>query len=181
MVKSKRSVKGKLLKGVIEHIPSKSFEIIAESIEETMKGKSGIYALYKKNKLYYVGLATSLRGRIKKHTKDKHTNKWDTFSVYIIERTQFLKDIETIIILIADPSGNSVKGKIPQHHALRKILEKDAKQKAKDSANLMKALKDTSKKRSISKTSKKRTVRKKMSKKISTKIRRKKNSIHHRK
>ncbi|MBT6646342.1 MAG: hypothetical protein HOB51_02330, partial [Thaumarchaeota archaeon] len=54
MASHKRNVRGSLIKGILENIPSESYEIIAESIEKTMKGESGIYALYDKDKLYYV-------------------------------------------------------------------------------------------------------------------------------
>ena len=90
MASHKRSVRGSLIKGILENIPSESYEIIAESIEKTMKGESGIYALYDKDKLYYVGLARNLKRRVKQHTRDRHAKKWDKFSIYIIKRTKFL-------------------------------------------------------------------------------------------
>ena len=138
--KTRKTTRGKLLKGVLEHVPAESFEVIADSIETTMRGKPGVYALYKKNRLYYVGLAQSLRGRVKDHTKDKHAGKWDSFSVYILGHAKFLKDIETIVTRITDPPGNSVKGKIPQMKELQNILTSEARRKERELSKLNKAL-----------------------------------------
>ena len=54
MAKHKSSARGSLLNGVLERIQKESFEVIADAIEKTMKGESGIYALYKKYRYYYV-------------------------------------------------------------------------------------------------------------------------------
>ncbi len=156
MIKHKRSVRGSLLKGVLEGIPSEGFNIIAESIEETMKGEAGIYALYKKDKLYYVGLARNLKGRVRKHTVDRHAKKWDTFSVYIINKVKYLGDVETIILRIIDPMGNRVKGRIPKLNALTKILEEEAREKTRELNNLRAVLGRPTRR----KTKKKATVRK---------------------
>ena len=137
--KTRRTTRGKLLKGVLEQVPAESFEVIADSIEKTMKGKPGIYALYKKDRLYYVGLAKSVRGRVNKHRKDKHTRQWDNFSVFILSETKFLKDIETIVLRIVDPSGNSVKGRIRQMKELQNILRSEARRKARELSKLNKA------------------------------------------
>jgi hypothetical protein len=146
-VKHTKRERGSLLKGVLEKIPREAFEHLPEAIEKTMKGKSGIYALYNKDKLYYVGLAASLRGRVKQHTKDKHAKKWDTFSVYIINRAKFLADVEAIILRIGKPKGNSQKGSIPELRILKKILIKESKQKIKESKKIAKEAKKDAKKK----------------------------------
>jgi len=137
----KKTVKGALLKGVLENVSSSAFELIAKSVSQTMRGVAGIYALYDGDELYYVGLARSLRGRIKKHTRDKHSGNWDNFSIYVVEKTRYLKDLETIVIGITNPKGNSVRGKIPQHYALRKILEKEISEQTKTLESLKEGLK----------------------------------------
>jgi len=132
MASHKRSVRGSLIKGILENIPSESYEIIAESIEKTMKGESGIYALYDKDKLYYVGLARNLKGRVKQHTRDRHAKKWDNFSIYIIRRKKFLGDVETILLRIIEPTGNRMKGRIPKLDELRKVLLRATKEKERE-------------------------------------------------
>jgi len=166
----KKSVRGSLIKGVLENIPSESFEIIAESINDTMKGESGIYALYDNQKLYYVGLAKNLKSRVKKHRKDRHAKKWNKFSIYIIKKTKFLKDVETILLRVIDPKGNKVKGKIPKLKSLQKVLinetkkaeleakrmRQEARAAEKEAKDLRTALKSTRKKDSRKKVAKTR-------------------------
>ena len=169
MGKTKRSVRGALLKGVLEHIPHQAFDLLKESIEETMKGKSGIYALYKKDKLVYVGMARSVRGRVKTHTRDKHTNNWDNFSIYLVEDVEILYDIETIISRIADPPENAVRGKIPRMGDFKKILQKEARRQERSTSWITKALKKKTNRRKT----KKRTARRKTKRKTKRKTRRK--------
>ncbi|SRR5579885_1563161 len=141
MTKRNNPARGVLLKGYLEGVPSESFEVIAESISKLTRGKPGIYALYKGDKLYYVGLAKSLRGRVKRHTKDRHAGKWDKFSVYVIKKVKYLKDMETLILRISKPKGNSVRGRLPKQFRLNKILEQEISAQNKKLNELKKALK----------------------------------------
>ena len=79
--------KGALVKGMTRRLPSEILDntVFRQGLRETMKGFSGIYALYKKDKLYYVGLTTNLFGRIKWHMKDRHAGKWDSFVIFRIK------------------------------------------------------------------------------------------------
>ena len=90
---------------------------------------SGIYALYDDHGLYYVGLTNfSLRGRIEKHTQDRHKKKWKRFSWYQIRDLEHTKDIETILLRIIDPKGNRVKGKFKKKKR-QSDEEKDSRKK----------------------------------------------------
>ena len=168
MGKTKRSGRGTLLKGTLENIPKRVFDSLAESIEKTMKGKSGIYALYKKERLVYVGKATSVRGRVKKHTRDRHMKNWDNFSVYLVEDEKLIHDIETIVTRIANPPESKVRGRIPRMGDLKKILLQEAKQQERDISWITKALKKTNRRKT-----KKRTARRKTKRKTTRKTRRK--------
>lgn len=141
MTKHKRTIRGSLLKGVLEGVPAESFEVIAEAITQILHGKSGVYALYKNDELYYVGLARSLRGRIHWHTRDRHAGKWNKFSIFIIEKVRYLKDIETMIIHVARPKANRTLGRIPKHWELKKILEGTISEKARELKQLKRAIK----------------------------------------
>ena len=132
MTNNKKSERGSLIKEVVEHLHFESFEFLEEAINDMMKGKPGIYALYDKKKLYYVGLSIDLKKRVKEHTEDGHAKKWNNFSIYIINKTKFLKDVETILLRVIDPPGNTVKGKIPKLKSLQKVLKKAAKQKVSE-------------------------------------------------
>ncbi|MEM7814405.1 MAG: GIY-YIG nuclease family protein [Candidatus Aenigmatarchaeota archaeon] len=65
-------------------LPSSILEdpIFEEKLKELMKGYSGIYALYKGDELYYVGLTKNLHGRIRWHLRDRHAGKWDKFVIF---------------------------------------------------------------------------------------------------
>jgi hypothetical protein len=78
--------------------------------------------LYRREKLYYVGLTTNLHGRIRWHLKDRHKGKWDKFIIFRIQKVAYLKDIETLIHHIVDLPGNKVKGKVPKDADLNRIL-----------------------------------------------------------
>lgn len=82
-------------------------------IRRLMQRKAGVYALYKGDRLYYVGLATNLMGRVNQHLKDRHSKRWDKFSVYLASDDEHIKPLESLLLRIALPTGNRVKGRLP--------------------------------------------------------------------
>ena len=52
----------------LEHIDRKMLVQYQDIVREFIRGRHGIYALYKGNRLYYVGLASNLRSRPKEGT-----------------------------------------------------------------------------------------------------------------
>lgn len=93
-----------------------------EAIGALIKGHAGIYALYKGERLYYVGLASNLMGRVKQHLKDRHAKRWDKFSVYLASRDEHIKPLESLLLRIALPTGNRVKGRLANATDLRRDL-----------------------------------------------------------
>lgn len=112
-----------LVLGYIENISSKIFSDYSKEITELADKRHGVYALYKGQRLYYVGLATNLRNRIKRHLKDRHSGKWDKFSLYLVRKADHIKELESIILRIADPAGNATKGRLSHAENLKKKLE----------------------------------------------------------
>lgn len=107
--KDKKSNKGKLVKNWSKPLPRKSYKEAPNSRE----GGSGIYILYKDEAVYYVGLTTrSIRGRLRKHTRDRHKNNWDKFSFYQIPKRQYVKDIESILLGTYKTPGNIQGGRL---------------------------------------------------------------------
>jgi len=92
-------------------------------LRKIMKGYAGIYGLYRKDHLYYVGLTRNLFGRIKWHMKDRHAGKWDHFVIFRIKRVNYLKDIETLIIHLVKLPGNRARGKVPRDADINFILK----------------------------------------------------------
>ena len=117
-----------IVAGHLEKISSDVFDNYSSVIKELIKGNQGIYALYKKDRLYYVGLASNLKSRINAHNRDKHQNKWTHFSLYIIRKEDHIKEIESLVLRISYPKGNSVRGKLKQSKDLRPLLKRKLKE-----------------------------------------------------
>jgi len=140
--KKKRSTKGALIKGMTKKLPSEILAnpVFTKHLKEIMRGYAGIYALYNKGCLYYVGLTTNLFGRIKWHLKDRHARKWDQFVIFRIKRISFLKDIETLITQLIDSPGNRVKGKVPRDADINHLLKDILRQHSKEMTLIKKAI-----------------------------------------
>jgi len=122
--KSSKSAKGALIKGMSRKLPSDILgsPVFRQRLREIMKGNAGIYALYRKNRLYYVGLTRNLFGRINWHLRDRHAGRWDSFVIFRIKRVDYLKDIETLITRIVETPGNRQKGKVPRDADINRLL-----------------------------------------------------------
>jgi hypothetical protein len=120
-----------LISGSLEQINKKVFYSYHDEITSLIGKHQGVYALYQKGRLYYVGLAKDLRNRVKYHLKDKHANKWDTFSLFLVHRPEHLKELEALLIHIAKPKGNIQKGKFAIANNLKPELETLIKTKSK--------------------------------------------------
>jgi len=124
--KGNRSEKS-LVTGYIERISSKIFSDFSRQLTDLVGRQHGVYALYKGKRLYYVGLATNLRWRIKQHLKDKHSGKWDKFSLYLVREAEHIKELESLIMRVASPSGNAAKGGLPKADNLKAALHASMK------------------------------------------------------
>jgi hypothetical protein len=138
----KKPKKGALIKGITKKLPSDILDntVFRKGLKETMKGYSGIYALYRKDSLYYIGLTTNLFGRIKWHLKDRHAGKWDSFVIFRIKRIVYLRDIETLITHLVKLPGNKVKGKVPRDADINRILKVILQEHNKEIKGISKAL-----------------------------------------
>lgn len=124
MAEKKRVKRTKsIVTGHLEKIGAKVFDDFSSVITDIIKGHQGIYALFKKDRLYYVGLARNLKSRINAHNKDRHQNKWTHFSLYIIRKEDHIKEIESLVLRIAYPKGNIIRGKLKQSRDLRPLLK----------------------------------------------------------
>lgn len=116
-----RSNKGQLVSQYLEKIHWSALE---KYLKKYIKGRNGVYALYRKTQLYYVGLASDLRNRLKIHLRDRHAQKWDTFSVYLTINNYHLPELETLILKIASPKGNKQSGNFINAQNLKSELKK---------------------------------------------------------
>jgi excinuclease UvrABC nuclease subunit len=71
-----------LVSQYLEHISGTALEEYQRIIRDYVRNRSGVYALYRRDRLYYVGLASNLRSRLAHHLRDKHRGKWtDSVSI----------------------------------------------------------------------------------------------------
>ena len=94
---------------VLQHLEDISWRVLEDYlqvIKDMIRGRAGVYALYRRKKLYYVGLATNLMGRLKSHLKDRHHGSWDRFSVYLTMKDEHMKELESLLLRIVNPVGN---------------------------------------------------------------------------
>lgn len=115
---------------VIQHLENISGKVLQEYVEvikELIRGKAGVYALYRKNRLYYIGLASDLMRQLKIHLKDRHKELWDRFSVYLTVHDEHIKELESLLLRIDKPKGNKSGGRFIKSINLKSNLNKKIK------------------------------------------------------
>lgn len=106
----KKAKKATLFLGHLEGVSWRVLDEYPKLIQEMIRGRTGVYALYRQHRLYYVGLASNLMGRLKQHLQDRHKGSWDRFSVYVTPDGQHMKLLESLLLRIVRPPANRVKG-----------------------------------------------------------------------
>src|SRR5262245_25173822 len=107
-VRSKRPRRLRREALVFQHLERVSRELLVRHphiVRQFIGRNAGVYALYRKNRLYYVGLAKTLRGRLTAHGKNRHGKQWDQFSIYLTIKDQHLREIEALLLRITRPPG----------------------------------------------------------------------------
>lgn len=113
---------------VCQHLENVSRELLEkhqELVRQYVRNIKGVYALYRRGKIYYVGLARNLRGRLGHHLKDRHHDSWDSFSVYVTIGDSHMRELESLILRIVKPPGNKQKGKFAKSEDLRRRFTRD--------------------------------------------------------
>ena len=117
---------------VFQHLENVSRDLLEQHpdvVRQFVGRNAGIYALYRKGKLYYVGLATGLRGRLRAHGKNKHGKLWDRFSIYLTIKDQHLREIEALLLRIANPPGAKQRGKLAASRDIRRRIKRAIREK----------------------------------------------------
>jgi hypothetical protein len=113
---------------VCQHLENVSRDLLEQNqeiVREYVRHRQGIYALYRRGKIYYVGLASNLRTRLAHHLKDRHRESWDRFSVYITIGVSHMRELESLILRIVKPPGNKQKGKFAKSEDLYRRFKQD--------------------------------------------------------
>jgi hypothetical protein len=119
--------RGALVSQYLEGISRTALAEYQQFFREQTRRRNGVYALYKKKKLYYVGLARDLRGRLKSHLKDKHGESWDRFSIYLTVGDEHIRELESLVLRIVRPAGNRQGGKFARAQNLRRDFTRRVK------------------------------------------------------
>jgi hypothetical protein len=113
---------------VCQHLEGIAREVLEKHqriVRTYVRHRQGVYALYRRGKLYYVGLASNLRSRLAHHLKDRHQGSWDRFSVYLTIGDSHLRELEALLLRIVKPPGNKQQGKFAKSEDLRRRLRRD--------------------------------------------------------
>jgi hypothetical protein len=119
--------KGQLVCQHLEGIPRRVLESYPDIVRGMARGRHGIYALYRRDRLYYLGLATDLRQRLKQHLRDQHAQAWDRFSLYLTIGDDHIREIESLFLRISKPRGNKVTPGLARSENLVRALRSEIK------------------------------------------------------
>ena len=123
----------------LENISREALEKYLPIIRRYVVRRQGVYALYRRGKLYYVGLASDLRWRLKAHLRDRLAPHWDRFSVYLTVGDKHLKELESLLLRVVKPkpSGNVQTGKFASSQNLVYQFKREIKAHQRDELNLL--------------------------------------------
>jgi hypothetical protein len=110
---------------VFAHLERVSKDLLLQHpdvVRDFIGRNTGVYALYRKGKLYYVGLASALRQRLTAHGKNRHGKMWDHFSIYLTIKDQHLREIEALLLRITKPPGAKQSGKLAQSKDMKRQI-----------------------------------------------------------
>lgn len=112
-----------LVSQFLENVSRKALRDYEPVIREFVRRRHGIYVLYRKNRVQYIGLAQNLRNRIKHHLRDRHADSWDRFSVYLTIADGHMKELESLLLRIAKPKGNRAGGRFAKAENLNRRMK----------------------------------------------------------
>jgi len=124
----KKGRRQSLVSQYLENVSRKALEEYQDVVRNYVRGRHGIYVLYRRDRLYYVGLASNLRNRLKAHLKDRHGASWDRFSVYLTIQDGHIRELESLALRILKPVGNRVGGKFARAENLRTRLAREIRE-----------------------------------------------------
>jgi len=119
----------KLVTQYLESIHRQALEDHPDLVRELVRRRNGIYALFNKGEIYYAGLASDLRWRLKHHLRDRHKDSWDGFSVYLTIGDSHLRELEALLIRVIRPPGNKQIGRFAGAENLIRAFEKALSEK----------------------------------------------------
>jgi hypothetical protein len=129
-----RAGSGHLVSQHLENVSRDLLRDYPDIIRSFARSGNGIYALYRGDRLYYVGLATNLRQRLARHLRDHLRGTWDRFSLYLTVDGEHLREMEALFLHISKPRGNLATPRLVRSESLepelrRRIAERQRQQR----------------------------------------------------
>lgn len=121
----------------LENISRDALEKYQDVIRAYVRDRQGVYALYRHDKLYYVGLASNLRMRLAHHLRNRHGDSWDRFSVYLTIGDSHLRELEALILRIVKPKGNNQKGQFANSEDIKRKFGRDVRERYRRDISLL--------------------------------------------
>jgi hypothetical protein len=69
--------------------------------------------------------------------RDRHSSSWDRFSIYLTIKDQHIKEIESLLLQIARPTGNKVGGRPKGSRDMRSAIKNAIREKQKAEADIL--------------------------------------------
>ena len=113
----------------LENLSRHALEKYHPIIRDYVRRRHGVYALYRRGKLYYVGLASNLRSRLRHHLKDRHGGSWDRFSVYLTIGDKHIRELESLVLRIVPTKGNKQRGRLIKSENLAIRFRRDMRER----------------------------------------------------
>lgn len=120
-----------LVSQYLENVSRRALKDYQGVIRGFVRRRHGIYVLYRRGRVQYIGLAQNLRTRIRAHLRDRHADSWDRFSVYLTIADSHMKELESLLLRIAKPSGNRAGGRFARAENLNLRLKREIKEQQK--------------------------------------------------
>lgn len=117
------SGKSTFIREHLEQVSGAALNSHRSELMELLDGKPGIYALYRRGKLVYVGMAKGLFRRLRQHLRDRHKGTWDRFSAYVTRRESLAHEVETLTLRVMQPMSNRKSGRFGKSTNLARQLE----------------------------------------------------------
>ena len=121
----------------LENISRTALKEYQDIVRQYVRNSHGVYALYRKDKLYYVGLARNLKMRLGHHLRDQHGESWDRFSVYLTIGDSHLRELEALILRIVKPKGNTQKGKFARSEDIKRRFGRDVRNRHREAIDIL--------------------------------------------
>ena len=133
------SKRAQLVSQYLENISRDALEKYLHIVRRYVVGRQGVYAQYRRGKLYYVGLARDLRWRLNAHLKDRLAPHWNRFSVYLKIGEKHLKELESLLLRAVKPkpSGNAQTGKFASSENLAYQFKRQIKAHQRAELNVL--------------------------------------------